>query len=188
MINFSPIACSLCKLDTAALTIFSDIVIVWIIAILLFTHLSNVGIFIRRVEIVFRLAGASILKLRRYLTNLKRRKTTSLQHSAEEFVTTQDCFIGRECEDALYRLDEGRLARSCPTSKFVLLISRSTILQLSSNGGTELINQSLSSKIEGRIWHAIHVCCGKRVISGRVLLIHRPMIHAWLGLLRRVMN
>ena len=37
--------CLLCKLDTAVSTIFSDIIIVWIFATLLFTNLLNVHLF-----------------------------------------------------------------------------------------------------------------------------------------------
>ena len=40
MMNFDP--CNVCKLDTAISIIFSDIIVVWMIAILLFTYLSNV--------------------------------------------------------------------------------------------------------------------------------------------------
>ena len=45
--------CNVCKLDTAVSIIFSDIIVAWIIAILLFTYLPNVRIFIRRMKITF---------------------------------------------------------------------------------------------------------------------------------------
>ena len=43
---------SLCKLDTAVLTIVSDMIAVWIIAILLSAYLINVRVFIRQMKIV----------------------------------------------------------------------------------------------------------------------------------------